>query len=272
MREAAEAARRAGRSVGLVPTMGYLHEGHLSLLRRARAENDLVVLSIFVNPAQFGAGEDLERYPRDLERDLALAGGAGVDLLFHPPAEEMYLPGHSTWVDVEGLTQHLCGRSRRGHFRGVATVCTKLFALCLPHRAYFGQKDAQQALVIRRMIRDLDLGVDLVVCPIVREPDGLAMSSRNVHLSAEERAQAPMLRRALDRAEAMAAAGERSAQAIARAMRAELASAELARLDYIEIVDAEALRPVERLQGEILVAVAAYFGATRLIDNTIIQV
>lgn len=266
-----EAARRAGRSVGLVPTMGYLHEGHLSLARRARAENDLVILSIFVNPAQFGPGEDFERYPRDLERDLALAAQAGVDLVFHPEPAKMYEPGHATWVEVQGLTDHLCGSSRPGHFRGVTTVVTKLFGVCRPDRAYFGQKDAQQAYVIRRMVRDLDLGVQIVICPIVREGDGLALSSRNVYLSSEERAQAPALRRALDDVEAYVAAGQRDPAALLAAARDRLSEAPLGRIDYIEVVDTETLGPVALLEGEILVALAVFFGKTRLIDNTVIR-
>jgi len=266
-----EAARAGGRSVGLVPTMGYLHEGHLSLARRAQAENDLVLMSIFVNPAQFAPHEDFERYPRDLDRDLALAADAGVDAVFHPPAEEMYAPGHATWVDFdEALTAGLCGASRPGHFRGVATVVTKLFTICRPHRAYFGQKDAQQAVLVRRMTRDLDLDVAVVVCPIVREADGLAMSSRNVYLTPEERAQAPALRLSLTAAEAAAAAGERDAAALRAIVEAALAKTPLARVDYVEVVSTDDLQPVERLEGEALLALAVWFGRTRLLDNVVL--
>ncbi len=249
--------------------MGYLHDGHLSLIRRARAENDLVVMSLFVNPTQFAAGEDLDRYPRDLERDLHLATGAGVDAVLHPEPGEMYDPGHCTWVDVEGLTDHLCGASRPGHFRGVTTVVAKLFSLCRPERAYFGQKDVQQALLIRRMAADLDLGVEVVVCPIVREPDGLAMSSRNVYLAPAERAQAPSMYRALCAAEAAIAAGERDAGVVRATVLGVLAEAPLGRVDYVEIVGADDLRPVHIIVGEVVVAVAVRFGAARLVDNVV---
>lgn len=262
-----------GRSfeVGLVPTMGSLHEGHLSLTRRARAENDLVVMSLFVNPTQFGAGEDFDRYPRDLDRDLHLAGDMGVDVVFHPVPGEMYDSGHCTWVDVEGLTDHLCGAGRPGHFRGVATVVTKLFGLCRPERAYFGQKDAQQALLIRKMAADLDLGVDVVVCPIVREPDGLALSSRNIYLTPAERAQAPMLFRALREAEAAIAAGERDAGVVLETVRNVLAEAPLGRADYVEVVAADDLQPLDVIAGDVVVAVAVRFGGTRLIDNVMVK-
>jgi pantoate--beta-alanine ligase len=266
------AARSAGHTVGLVPTMGYLHEGHASLARRARAENDLVVLTIFVNPTQFAPGEDLERYPRDLPRDLSVAEGAGVDLVFHPEADEMYLPGHATWVDVEGLTDQLCGASRPGHFRGVATVVTKLLALCRPDRAYFGQKDAQQAFVIDRVAADLDLGAEIVVCPIVREADGLAMSSRNVYLTPEERAQAPALFAALRLAGERVAGGERDATAVVAAVRSALEAAPLTRVDYVELVATATLAPVARLEGRVLLALAVWFGRTRLIDNEVLEV
>lgn len=269
VREALSAVRCDGLSIGLVPTMGYLHEGHLSLARRARRENGVVVVSIYVNPTQFGPSEDLDRYPRDLERDLALCRDAGVDIVWNP--DEMYEPGHRTWVVVDELTEHLCGASRPTHFRGVTTVVTKLFGVVRPDRAYFGQKDAQQAFVIRRMTRDLDLGVDVVVCPTVREADGLAMSSRNVYLTPEQRAQAPLLRRALLAAEEMVAAGERRAAAIRSHVEGVLAAATLGRIDYVEIVDTEALQEVEKVGRESLLALAVYFGSTRLIDNTILR-
>jgi pantoate--beta-alanine ligase len=271
-RRSASASLGLPYDVGLVPTMGSLHEGHLSLARRARAENDLVVMSLFVNPTQFGAGEDLDRYPRDLDRDLHLAGDAGVDAVFHPQPDEMYDPGYCTWVDVEGLADRLCGARRPGHFRAVATVVTKLFGLCRPERAYFGQKDAQQALVIRRMAADLDLGVDVVVCPIVREPDGLAMSSRNVYLTPAERTQAAMLYRALREAEAAIAAGGRDAGVVRATVLSALAEAPLGRVDYVEVVAAEDLRPVDVIAGEVLVALAVRFGTSRLIDNVVVKV
>jgi pantoate--beta-alanine ligase len=270
-RRSASASLGLPYDVGLVPTMGSLHEGHLSLARRARAENDLVVMSLFVNPTQFGAGEDLDRYPRDLDRDLHLAGDAGVDAVFHPQPDEMYDPGYCTWVDVEGLADRLCGARRPGHFRAVATVVTKLFGLCRPERAYFGQKDAQQALVIRRMAADLDLGVDVVVCPIVREPDGLAMSSRNVYLTPAERTQAAMLYRALREAEAAIAAGGRDAGVVRATVLSALAEAPLGRVDYVEVVAAEDLRPVDVIAGEVLVALAVRFGTSRLIDNVVVK-
>lgn len=269
VREALAAVRCDGLSVGFVPTMGYLHEGHLSLARRARADNGVVVVSIYVNPTQFGPTEDLDRYPRDLERDLALCREVGVDIVWNP--DNMYEPGHRTWVVVEELTDRLCGVSRPTHFRGVTTVVTKLFGVVQPDRAYFGQKDAQQAFVIRRMTRDLDLGIDIVVCPTVREADGLAMSSRNVYLTPEERAQAPMLRRALVAAEEAVAAGERRAAAIMARVREVLAQATLGRIDYVDVVDTDLLQPVEEIGAEALLALAVYFGKTRLIDNTILR-
>lgn len=257
--------------MGLVPTMGFLHEGHLSLARRARMECDLVVMSIFVNPTQFGPEEDLESYPRDLGRDLALAEEAGVDVVFHPSAAEMYAPGHATWVDVEGLTEHLCGARRPGHFRGVTTVVSKLFAVCEPDRAYFGGKDAQQALVIRRMARDLDEAVEVIVCPTVRESDGLAMSSRNAYLTPAERVQAPVLHRALVEAEALIAGGERDPRVVVAAIVGRLAEAPSASVDYVEVVSTSDLRPTDRIDGEVLVAAAVRLGGTRLIDNVVVS-
>jgi len=259
--------RGRGACVGLVPTMGALHEGHVSLIRAARAENDVAVVSIFVNPPQFGPDEDLAKYPRDLERDRQLAEEAGADLIFHPSAAEMYRDGHSTWVDVEGLTAGLCGRSRPGHFRGVCTVVTKLFAICQPERAYFGEKDAQQLAVIKHMVRDLNLLVQIVPCPTVREADGLAMSSRNVRLAPEQRAQAPMVHRALEAARELVRKGERNAAVLAGAIRTVLAEAPLGEIDYVEIVDAGELTPVTTIAGECLIALAVRFGDVRLIDN-----
>jgi pantoate--beta-alanine ligase len=262
---------RGAGPVGLVPTMGALHEGHLSLVRRARGECGFVVVSIFVNPTQFGPKEDFARYPRDLDRDLSLALEAGADLVFAPADTEMYLPGHSTWVDVEGLTEGLCGASRPQHFRGVCTVVAKLLNLCNPDRAYFGQKDAQQLAVIRRMVRDLNVGVDIVGCPIVREADGLAMSSRNVYLSPEQRTQASLLRKSLQAAEELVAAGERDAVLLQVAVRAVLAEARLGEVEYVVVVDAEDLQPAETIAGGCLIAVAVRFGKTRLIDNTLVR-
>jgi pantoate--beta-alanine ligase len=262
--------RARGVSVGLVPTMGALHEGHLSLIRRARSENGLVVVSIFVNPAQFGPREDLRSYPRDLERDLTLAEAAGADLVFSPTVGEMYPEGYCTWVEVEGLTAGLCGASRPEHFRGVCTVVAKLLTICRPERAYLGRKDAQQLAVIQRMVRDLDLGVDIVPCDTVRESDGLAMSSRNARLTAEERAQSTVLYRALRDAEESIRRGERDATALKGAIRAVLAEAGLGKIDYVEIVQLADLSPVTTVSGECLVAVAMWFGGTRLIDNIVV--
>jgi len=258
--------------VGLVPTMGALHDGHLSLIRRARADCDTVVVSLFVNPAQFRPGEDLEAYPRDEERDVALAEAEGVDVLFAPPTEEVYPPGFDTRVQVGRLTSMLCGDpDRRGpdHFTGVATVVVKLFNMVAPDVAYFGQKDAQQALVIHRLVRDLDIPVTIEVCPTVREPSGLAISSRNAYLDREERERAVALSRALAAAEAAVAGGERSASAVLRAARSELDAARV-EPEYLELRSARDLSPARRVNGSTLLAVAARVGNTRLIDNTIL--
>jgi len=267
MQSTALALRAAGRRIGLVPTMGYLHAGHLSLVRLARERSDAVILSLFVNPAQFGPREDLAQYPRDLARDTALCRAAGVDLLFAPTAAAMYAPDASVCVTEERLAAGLCGASRPGHFRGVCTVVAKLFNLCLPHVAVFGEKDAQQLRVIRRMARDLNFPVEIVAGPTVREPDGLALSSRNSYLTAGERRQAPVLRRALDEAERLVRAGTRDAAALAEAMRRIIATAPAARIDYISIVDDETLEPVVTLTRPALAALAVYLGTTRLIDN-----
>jgi pantoate--beta-alanine ligase len=267
VRAAVRDARRAEKSVGLVPTMGAFHEGHLSLMRRARAQNDLVVVSLFVNPTQFGANEDLGAYPRDEARDAALAEAEGVDILFSPAASEIYPDGFATTIHVSGLTEVLDGASRgTHHFDGVATVVTKLFGIVRPDVAYFGQKDAQQVLVVRRVVRDLDLDVRIEACPIVREADGLAMSSRNVYLHAEARAQATALNRALDAAASVFEAGERDADGILSAARRVLADAGITP-DYLELRDASTLESVDRVEGDALLAVAARVGAARLIDN-----
>jgi pantoate--beta-alanine ligase len=272
IRREVQVARSTGASVGLVPTMGALHEGHLSLIRAARARDGLVIVSIFVNPTQFGAGEDLDTYPRDLQRDLELARGAGAHLAFAPPVAEMYPEGFATWVDVEGLTQGLCAASRPGHFRGVCTVVTKLLNICRPDRAYFGEKDAQQLAVIRKMARDLDMPVEIVSCPTVREADGLAMSSRNFRLSAEQRAQAPVLYHALMAARTAVENGERDSGRLRDLMCAVIADADLAEIDYVEVVDSETLAPVTLIDRDCLLALAVYFGSVRLIDNLTVTV
>ncbi|HEX8829575.1 MAG TPA: pantoate--beta-alanine ligase [Longimicrobium sp.] len=270
VREAVRAARRAGRTVGLVPTMGYLHEGHLSLLDEARARADVVMMSIFVNPLQFGPAEDLDRYPRDLERDLELAGTRGTDLVFAPSAAEMYPHGEPAVQVVPGaLAERLCGATRPGHFRGVLTVVAKLFGIFQPDVAVFGQKDYQQAALIRRMVDDLDIPVRVEVAPIVREADGLAMSSRNVYLSAPDRESALALHRGLERARALYGAGEGSAAALRAALWSEM-SVPGVEPEYAEVVDPRTLEPVEKAVGGAVLAVAARVGRTRLIDNAIL--
>jgi pantoate--beta-alanine ligase len=274
LREALEPARRQERTIGLVPTMGYLHEGHLSLLRAARRRCDVVVMSLFVNPAQFGRGEDLESYPRDEARDNELAQQEGVDLIYAPPVEEVYPEGFATSVEVGGgLTEVLCGAPDRrgaGHFRGVTTVVAKLLNSVAPDVAFFGQKDAQQAIVIRRMARDLDFPVQIEVLPTIREPDGLAMSSRNAYLNPEERRRSAALIRALRAAEAVAASGETRPQVALDAARAELERSGI-EPEYLEARDAEGLAPAQSLNGRpVLVAVAARVGQARLIDNLVI--
>src|SRR5208282_282917 len=253
-----------------VPTMGALHEGHLSLVRAAKAQCDAVAVSIFVNPTQFGPAEDLSKYPRQFDRDCLLLEKEGVEILFAPPAEEIYPGGDVTWVLVEGLSEKLDGRSRPGHFRGVTTVVSKLFHIVEPDSAFFGQKDAAQLAVIRRMVRDLNLAVETVVCPIVREADGLAMSSRNAYLNTEQRMRALVLHRSLMLVQRLAEAGERSAARLLAAGREEFAGEDSVRLDYFEIVDAETLDPIEDVSGGALVAVAGFVGSTRLIDNIVL--
>jgi pantoate--beta-alanine ligase len=270
LRSALAEARRQRLTVGLVPTMGALHEGHLSLIRAARTRNDFVVVSIFVNPTQFGPGEDLDRYPRPLDDDLALCRANGVDLVFHPDAEVLYPPGFQTWVEVTGLQDVLEGASRPGHFRGVATVVLKLFNLVGPNRAYFGQKDAQQVRVVQQMVRDLDVPVEVVVCPTVREGDGLALSSRNRYLDTGQRAGAAVLSRALAEAAELARQGERDPSLLARHLAERIAATPGAVLDYAVCVDADTLRPAVSLDRPALLAVAVRFGSTRLIDNVIL--
>jgi pantoate--beta-alanine ligase len=263
---ACEAAIRAGRRIAFVPTMGYLHEGHLSLLREGRRRGELLVMSIFVNPTQFGPKEDLSRYPRDEAGDLAKAEACGVDLAFLPTVEAMYPPGAQTFVEVRELGVPLCGRSRPGHFVGVATVVAKLFNLVRPHVALFGQKDYQQLAIIRRMVRDLHFPIEIVGMPIVREPDGLALSSRNAYLSPDERRRALGLSRGLAAARALVERGERQAAAIVAAARGPVEEA-ATRVDYVELVDAETLAGLDRLDRPAVLAIAAFVGATRLIDN-----
>ncbi|MBZ5524532.1 MAG: pantoate--beta-alanine ligase [Acidobacteriia bacterium] len=266
-----QAARRADRRLGFVPTMGALHEGHLSLVRLARAQCDVVVVSIFVNPAQFGPNEDFSRYPRTLEKDSAMLAGEGTDYVFFPAVEEIYAADATTWVTVEGLTDKLDGGSRPGHFRGVSTVVAKLFNIVQPDLAFFGQKDGAQVSVVCRMVRDLHFDVGIVVGPIVREADGLAMSSRNVYLDPTQRKQALVLHRSLQQVKILAAGGERNAAKLIAAGREEMAREPGARLDYFEIVNWETLDPVADVRKGALVAVAAYVGTTRLIDNIVLE-
>lgn len=264
--------RRQGLSVGLVPTMGYLHEGHKSLIDRAVAENDRVVVSDFVNPIQFGVNEDLSTYPRDIEADKKLCEAAGADLIFHPEPEEMYAPDFSTYVETEHVSAGLCGKTRPTHFRGVCTVVSKLFHIVMPDKAYFGQKDAQQLAVIRRMVRDLNMDIEIVGCPIIREADGLAKSSRNTYLNPQERKAALVLSRAIFHGEEMVKNGERQADKIVGEMKEILGSEPLAKIDYVEMVDADSIEPIEKASGRVLAAMAVYIGTTRLIDNFIVEI
>jgi pantoate--beta-alanine ligase len=270
MRAASRAARHAGRRIGFVPTMGALHEGHLSLARAAKASCDVVAASIFVNPTQFGPTEDLAKYPRNFERDRELLENEGVELLFAPSVEEMYPAGDVTWVTVEGLSAKLDGRSRPGHFRGVTTVVAKLFHIVEPDAAFFGQKDAAQVAIIRRMTAGLNFPVEIVACPIVREPDGLAMSSRNAYLDPKQRKQALALHRSLLRAKKSWNSGECNAAKIVAAAQEEFAEEKSVRLDYFEIVDPDNLDPLDDVGNGALVAVAAFVGQTRLIDNLVL--
>lgn len=269
VREQVSEWRKQGLSVGLVPTMGYLHEGHKSLIDKAVEQNDRVVVSVFVNPIQFGPNEDLATYPRDFARDSALCENAGAALIFHPEKEDMYFDDFCTFVDMDGLTKGLCGKTRPTHFRGVCTVVSKLFNIVQPDRAYFGQKDAQQLAVIRRMVRDLNFNLEIVGCPIVREEDGLAKSSRNTYLSPEERKAAVILHKGLEQGETLVRQGEKEAAKIAAAIREVIESEPLAKIDYVEVVDFENLEPVSVIEAPVLAAVAVYIGSTRLIDNFI---
>ncbi|MCE2432057.1 MAG: pantoate--beta-alanine ligase [Candidatus Latescibacteria bacterium] len=272
MHRAADHIRQAGLRIGLVPTMGYLHEGHLSLVRQALKVTDRVVVSIFVNPLQFGPTEDLAAYPKDIDRDLKLLDRHGVHLAYLPQKKEIYPRDFATSVSVAKLTERLCGASRPGHFEGVTTIVTKLFAAVKPHVAVFGQKDAQQTIVIQRLVRDLNLDVEIQMAPTVREADGLAMSSRNAYLNAEERREAPALYRALMVGTKMIARGERRTQTVIEAMRDVIAPQRCAEIDYIEAVDAKDLTPVAELKDSILLAVAVRFGNARLIDNALVRI
>ena len=271
MRATCAALQREGKTIGLVPTMGALHEGHLSLVRAARARCAVVVVSIFVNPTQFGPNEDFSKYPRTFEHDCKLLEAERVDFVFAPGVEEMYRKDATTWVTVEGLSERLCGRSRPGHFRGVTTVVAKLFHVVEPDYAYFGQKDAAQVTIIRRMVRDLDFAVEIMVCPIVRESDGLAMSSRNAYLDPGQRKSATVLYRALMRIQTLADKGERSAARLVEEGKSVLGEQPGVRVDYLEIVDPETLDPVADISRGALVAVAAFVGTTRLIDNLVLH-
>ena len=267
VRETVKNWKCQGLTVGFVPTMGYLHEGHKSLIDAARKENDRVVVSIFVNPMQFGPSEDFASYPRDLEKDAKLCEDAGVDVIFHPEAD-----GFCSYVDMNGLTTELCGKSRPIHFRGVQTVVLKLFHIVTPDRAYFGQKDAQQLAVIKRMVKDLNVDTEIIGCPIIREEDGLAKSSRNTYLNPQERQAALILSRSLKIGKELVDAGETNAAAVKAAITAEIETEPLARIDYVDVVDFDTITPIETLTGSVLVAIAVYIGKTRLIDNFITTV
>lgn len=272
LREYLDKHRKLGKTIGLVPTMGFLHEGHLSLIHKAKAENDIVVMSDFVNPTQFAPNEDFESYPRNIERDEQLATAAGADVIFYPSVEEMYPGGSSTFVEVEGdITKVLCGASRPSHFRGVTTVVAMLFNIVQPQKAYFGQKDAQQAAVLIKMVTDLHMNIELIVCPIVREKDGLAMSSRNTYLSEEERAQAVILNKALSEAKNAFESGETNVEKLKQQIKNKINEAPLADIDYVSVYEYPSLKPIETIKDKVLAAVAVRFGKTRLIDNIILE-
>ena len=264
--------KRQGLTIGFVPTMGYLHEGHASLMKCAKKDCDKVVVSIFVNPMQFGANEDLDSYPRDLQADAKLCETIGVDLIFHPEVEEMYQDGFCTFVDMNGLTKELCGKSRPIHFRGVCTVVSKLFNIVTPDKAFFGQKDAQQLAVIRRMVTDLNMDIEIVGCPIIREEDGLAKSSRNTYLNEQERKAALILSQTIRLGEQMVKDGVTDADQLITAMKENLSKEPLARIDYVEAVSMDTIEKIDKLEGSVLVAMAVYIGKTRLIDNFIVNI
>lgn len=263
--------KKEGLTVGLVPTMGFLHEGHKSLIVKAAEENDKVVVSDFVNPTQFAPTEDLASYPRDINRDAAVCQEAGANLIFHPEPDEMYAKDYCTYVNMDGLTKGLCGKTRPTHFQGVCSVVSKLFNIVAPDKAYFGQKDAQQLAVIKRMVRDLNFDIEIVACPIVREEDGLAKSSRNTYLSPEERKAAVILSKSLAAGKQLVEAGEKDASLIKEEIKKVLESEPLAKIDYVEMVNFENMEPVEKVQGAVLTAIAVYIGKTRLIDNFIVE-
>lgn len=263
--------KTSNKSIGFVPTMGYLHEGHLSLAKQSISDNDFTIMSIFVNPTQFGPNEDFDKYPRDTERDLSLAENVGVDVVFMPSVEELYPQGYKTYVEVNDITEVLCGASRKGHFRGVTTIVSKLFNIVTPDKAYFGQKDAQQAIVIKKMVSDLNIQVEVVTCQIIRESDGLAMSSRNVYLSPEERSAAVILSQTLFWAEKEILNGQNDIALIIEKIKNKISSEELAKIDYVEALDLSTLEPIKTSNDSILIALAVWFGKTRLIDNVMIK-
>jgi len=271
MQQRSEQLRREGKSIAFVPTMGYLHKGHLSLMHEGRKRRDVLVISIFVNPTQFGPGEDYEKYPRDMKRDLALVQGAGVDIVFTPSAHEMYPDGFQTVVEVEQVTKNLCGISRPGHFRGVTTVVAKLFNIVKPHFAFFGQKDYQQLIAIKRMAEDLTMDIEVIGMPTIREPDGLAMSSRNSYLDPKQRKEATSLYRALLKGAELFRQGERSAAAILQEVRKIIEEGKSAKIDYAKICDAHTLKDIDEIKNEALIALAVTIGKTRLIDNIILK-
>jgi len=268
MKQITKRLKKEGKTIGFVPTMGYLHEGHISLIRYSKKDNDITVVSIFVNPIQFGKNEDLDRYPRDLERDVEICGKEGVDYVFYPSADEMYPEGFSTYVEVEGITQRLCGTFRSGHFKGVTTVVAKLFNIVQPDKAYFGEKDYQQLKVIQKMVRDLNIDVEVIGCPLIREKDGLALSSRNKYLTPEERKSALSISRALFRAKQMFESGEKDPSKVIDEVKRIISSQPLVKeIQYVEVVDPEELTPKKKLEKGDVVAVAVFVGNTRLIDN-----
>ncbi len=272
MKKILQEESKGKREIGFVPTMGYLHQGHLSLIKKASQENDVVVVSVFVNPTQFGVNEDFDIYPRDLERDMKVAAEGGAHYIFHPTLEEMYPQGYETYVEVLNITDGLCGASRPGHFKGVTTIVAKLFHIVMPHRAYFGQKDAQQVAVLRRMVKDLNMDVEIISCPIVREADGLAMSSRNVNLGVEDRRAALILSKSLFHVKKIIESGEKSSHILKTEMEHLIGAEAAVAIDYIEIVDLETLERIETIAGKTLVALAAKVGQVRLIDNIIVEV
>ena len=271
MQERSQQLRAQRETIAFVPTMGYLHEGHLSLMREGRKRADALIISIFVNPTQFGPGEDYERYPRDMKRDLQLAQGVGVDIVFTPSVQEMYPQGFQTYVEVEKVTKNLCGISRPHHFRGVTTVVTKLFNIVKPHLALFGQKDYQQLVTIKRMVEDLNMDIEIIGLPTVREPDGLAMSSRNAYLSPEQRRAALSLYRSLCKGEELFRQGTKNAKAILREIRKIIKAEKLAQIDYAKICDPHTLEDIDEIEGEALIALAVKIGETRLIDNVVLK-